>query len=104
MLMNVLTGVHVRRRVAAVALAWAVATTSVAAWVSTPSSFPLLVAEAELIVRAHVTDIRAVIDPELGVESLITVAVDRALKGETDGFVSFRVPGGTVGRTQVVMT
>ncbi len=71
------------------------------ATVVAPVEFRQAVAEAALIVRGHVTDVRAVELPT-GVESAVTLAVDRVLKGQTDGFVTVRVPGGTIGRYRYV--
>jgi hypothetical protein len=82
---------------------WCLMRTSTAAWVGTPLTFEEIVRSADLIVRGQVTDVRAITDPETGVESVVTVAVDAALKGSTDGFVSFRVPGGTIGRARTTM-
>ncbi len=66
-----------------------------------PVSFRQAVTEATLIVRGHVTDVRGLAAPT-GVESAVTVAVDRVLKGEADGFVTLRVPGGTIGRYRTI--
>ncbi len=70
---------------------------------TTPLEFRAVVGEAALIVRGHVTDVRAVEVPDRGVETIATLAVDAVLKGETDGFVSFRLPGGQIGRYRTVM-
>ena len=66
-----------------------------------PVSFREAVAEATLIVRGHVTDVRGISLPT-GVESAVTVAVDSVLKGQADDFISVRVPGGTIGRYRYV--
>ena len=66
-----------------------------------PVSFREAVADATLIVRGHVTDVRGVSLPT-GVESAVTVAVDSVLKGQADAFISVRVPGGTIGRYRYV--
>jgi hypothetical protein len=66
-----------------------------------PVSFREAVADATLIVRGHVTDVRGISLPT-GVESAVTVAVDRVLKGQTDDFISVRVPGGTIGRYRYI--
>jgi hypothetical protein len=73
------------------------------ATVVVPSAFQEIVADAALIVRGHVTDVRAVSTREHGVESVATVAVDAVLKGQAEPFVYVRIPGGEQGRTRVVM-
>jgi hypothetical protein len=71
------------------------------ATVIVPVDFPQAVSEAAVIVRGHVTDVRGRTIPT-GVESIVTVAVDRVLKGQADSFVSVHVPGGIVGRYRYV--
>lgn len=68
-----------------------------------PVEFRQIVAEATLIVRGRITDVRGVRVPDRGVESIGTIAVDGVLKGDPVDFVSVRVPGGTVGRYRYVM-
>jgi hypothetical protein len=68
-----------------------------------PTAFPEVVSQSSLIVRGRVTDVRAVKDPERGVESIATVAVDHVLKGGSSPFVSVHVPGGLIGRTRVIV-
>lgn len=67
------------------------------ATVIVPVDFREAVGEAAVIVRGHVTDVRGRAIPT-GVESIVTVAVDRVLKGQADDFISVHVPGGIVGR------
>jgi hypothetical protein len=66
-----------------------------------PVSFREAVNEAALIVRGHVTDVRG-IELATGVETAVTLAVDRVLKGPAGDFVTMRVPGGTVGRYRTI--
>jgi hypothetical protein len=68
-----------------------------------PAEFREIVADAALIVRGHVTDVRAEVVPNQGVETVATIAVDATLKGTPDGFVTIRIPGGVVGRYRWVM-
>jgi hypothetical protein len=75
----------------------------VSATVVVPVEFREIVNDARLIVRGHITDVRAFVAPGLGIESVATVAVQAVLKGTAESFVSVRVPGGTVGRSRVVM-
>jgi hypothetical protein len=94
-----------RRILATAALAAAVALSIVplAATVLVPAEFREIVADASLIVRGRVTDVRSLVVSGAGIDSFATVAVDAVLKGQAGPFVSVRVPGGAVGRTRVVM-
>ncbi len=71
------------------------------ATVIVPLDFRQAVSESTVIVRGHVTDVRGRTIPT-GVESIVTVAIDRVLKGQADDFVSVHVPGGIVGRYRYV--
>jgi hypothetical protein len=79
----------------------AAAVTVAHATVVAPVGFRQAVNEAALIIRGHVTDVRAFEQPT-GVESAVTLAVDRVLKGPAGDFVTVRVPGGTIGRYRYV--
>ncbi len=68
-----------------------------------PTEFREIVADATLIVRGTVTDVRVVRAAGRGLDSVATVAVDSVLKGEVDRFVSVRVPGGELGDRRFVM-
>ena len=68
-----------------------------------PADFREVVTEAGLIVRGRVTDVRAFVVRDAGVDSVATVAVEGVIKGQSDAFVSIRVPGGQVGRYRFVM-
>ena len=76
---------------------------ALSATVVVPADFRQIVSASTVIVRGHVTDVRGVVLPGGGIDSVITVAIDSVLKGQADGFVSVRVPGGEVGRTRMVM-
>src|SRR5687767_9346176 len=67
------------------------------------AQFREVVSEASTIVRGRVTDVRAVRSPDGDVESVVTIAVDSALKGSAEAFVAMRLPGGTIGRYRTVM-
>jgi hypothetical protein len=69
-----------------------------------PTAFPEVVAQSSLILRGRVTDVRAVRNPERGVESIATVAVAHVLKGGSSPFVSVHVPGGLIGRTRTIVS
>jgi hypothetical protein len=73
-----------------------------AATVFVPTEFREVVADAGLIVRGHLTDVRAIATGAT-VETVGTVAVENVLKGQSDGFVSIRVPGGVVDGRRFVM-
>jgi hypothetical protein len=93
-----------RMRRAAIALLIGLTTVGVSAHVELPASFKDIVAASALIVRGHVTDVRAVDTPEIGVESVATVAIDDVIKGSAgDAFVAVHVPGGVIGRYRYTM-
>jgi len=71
--------------------------------IAVPADFREVVADASLIVRGRVTDVRSIAVPGGGIDSVATVAIDTVLKGQASGFVYVRVPGGQIGRTRVVM-
>ena len=68
-----------------------------------PAEFGEVVADASLIVRGRVTDVRSVSVPG-AIDSIATVAVENVLKGHASGFIYVRVPGGLIGRTRFVMS
>jgi len=90
-----------RSFVVAVALASTVLTLQ--ANVVIPAEFREVVRDSSVIVRGRVTDVRSVVVPDRGIESIATVAVETKLKGDAPTFVYVRVPGGEVGRSKVVM-
>jgi hypothetical protein len=91
------------RSILAVALALFLAGVSVSATVFVPTEFREVVADAGLIVRGHVTDVRTVDVPGRGVDSIATVAVENVIKGNASQFVPVRVPGGVSGRYRDVL-
>jgi len=92
-----------RRRAIVLAVFLALALGAVRATEIIPAEFSEIVADAGVIVRGHVTDVRSVIVPGAGVDSVATVAVDATLKGPPAAFVSVRLPGGEIGRYRWVM-
>jgi hypothetical protein len=77
---------------------------SVAATVVIPASFQEMVDASELVVHGRVRAVRGQsTDGRRSIESLVTVDVTSAIKGEPGTTVTFRVPGGEVGRYRVVM-
>ena len=91
------------RWIFALAAAVWIAGASLAATVFVPTEFREIVADAGLIVRGRVTDVRPIAVPGSGVESIVTVGIETVLKGAANGFVSLRVPGGDTGRFRHVM-
>lgn len=92
------------RSVAVTVIALAFVVLPASANVSLPAEFREIVRDSNVIVRGRITDVRSVVVPERGIESIATVAVESLLKGQASGFVYVRVPGGEVGRSRVVMT
>jgi len=76
---------------------------ALSATVTIPTEFKEVVADASLIARGRVTDVRAVETPRQGVETIATIAIDAVLKGEPADFVTMRLPGGVIGRYRSVM-
>jgi hypothetical protein len=92
------------RSLAVLSIAFACAgSASIAATVIAPYTLRDLAAEAAVIVRGQVTDLRGVVIRGRGIESIATVAVERTLKGSVDAFVYVQVPGGSVGRYRRVV-
>ncbi len=98
-LLKVTTMILIRRVFALLALI-GLATGAVAMTVL-PPTFPELVAEAETIVRGQVTAVRSeeFDSPQgRGIRTLITLTVERTLKGAPGDTVTLSLMGGTVGR------
>ena len=91
------------RLVLAALVALAVCGAPLSATVVVPTEFKEIVSDATLIIRGHVTDVRSVVVPNTGIESIGTIAVDVTIKGQADAFVSIHVPGGEIGRDRFVM-
>lgn len=77
--------------------------TAVSANLVVSAEFREIVADAELVVRGLVTEVRPIDVPGRGIESVLTVAVESAVKGSPGPFVYVRLPGGAIGRTRYVM-
>jgi hypothetical protein len=82
-----------------------VATARIAyATVELPVDFDELVAGSQVVVHGRVTDVRGQqVDNRRSIETVITIAVTEAFKGQPGATVSFRMPGGEVGRYRRVM-
>lgn len=77
---------------------------SISATVVIPASFAEMVDASELVVHGRVRTVRGQsTDGRRSIESLVTVDVTSTIKGEPAATVTFRVPGGEVGRYRVVM-
>jgi hypothetical protein len=71
------------------------------AWATTEigATFDEMVAGSQLIVHGRVVDARGqAIDGRRSIETVVTVAVAAALKGQPGTTVTFRTPGGELGR------
>ena len=74
------------------------------ATVVVPIEFRELVTTTPVIVHGRVTDVRsAPVDGRRSVDTFVTVAADEYLKGDLGRFVTFRVPGGEVGRYRTIV-
>ena len=73
------------------------------ATVIVPIEFRELVATAPVIVHGQVVDVRAGwVDGRRAVETFVTVAAADYLKGHLGDSITFRVPGGQIGRYRTV--
>jgi hypothetical protein len=76
---------------------------AVHATVILPIEFRELVATAPLIVHGQVADVRAGwADGRRSVETFVTIAVTEYLKGDMGERMTFRVPGGQLGRYRTI--
>jgi hypothetical protein len=74
------------------------------AMVVVPAAFDEMVAASQTVVHGHVIDLRAFeTDGRRRIETVVTLRVVDALKGNPGETVSFRVPGGDVGRYRRVI-
>jgi hypothetical protein len=73
------------------------------ATVIVPIEFRELVTSVPVIVRGEVVDVRADwVDGRRSVETFVTIAVAEYLKGHLGDSLTFRVPGGQIGRYRTV--
>lgn len=68
-----------------------------------PADLTILVAESRAIVNGRVIQVRAGVDGEGRIERLVTIGVSRYFKGDLGPEVTFKVPGGQVGRIRTVV-
>jgi hypothetical protein len=72
---------------------------TVSATVLVPADFAEMVAGSQLVVYGRVVDVRSqMVGDRRTIESVVTVSVAQAIKGDPGATVSVRVPGGVVGR------
>jgi hypothetical protein len=97
-------GVALRRLAAVVVMVWLSGVDSLGATTLAPADFEQMVAGSQTIVRGRVERVQAVLGgPRRTIESVVTLAVLDALKGDTADSVVFRVPGGQIGQYRRVM-
>jgi hypothetical protein len=76
---------------------------AVEATVLVPIEFRELVSASPVIVHGRVVDVRtAFVDGRRAVETFVTLEAAEYLKGDLGGHVTFRVPGGQLGRYRTV--
>jgi hypothetical protein len=87
-----------------VSVAIGLMTTAASAMVVVPAEFSEMVTASDLVVHGRVVGIRPqIVGDRRTIETVITVAVVDALKGQPGETVYFRVPGGQVGRYRRLM-
>jgi hypothetical protein len=88
-----------------VAMVWVLAVASpMSAMVLVPADFAEMVSGSQLVVYGRVVEVRSqMVGARRTIESVVTVAVAQAIKGDPGATVSVRVPGGVVGRYRRVM-
>ena len=85
-------------------LAICLSTAAASAMVVVPAGFSEMVTASDLVVHGRVTAVRPqLVGDRRTIETVITVAVVDALKGQPGETIYFRVPGGKVGRYRRVM-
>src|SRR5690349_8579929 len=90
-------------RCAAACAALVLSAVALHATVVLPIEFRELVTSSTVIVHGHVTDARAAfVDDRRDVNTFVTVAADEYFKGNLGAHVTFRVPGGQIGRYKTV--
>ena len=74
------------------------------ATVELPVEFGEMVRDSQLVVHGRVVDVRSQqTGDRRSIETVVTMAVTEALKGRPGGDVTFRMPGGEVGRYRRVI-
>ncbi|MEP6914536.1 MAG: hypothetical protein ABJC89_02785 [Acidobacteriota bacterium] len=85
-------------------IAFLIAAPSLRATVLVPAEFREIVAGSQIIVYGRIAEVRPEwSDDRRRIDSIVTVDVASYLKGGPGGIVTFRVPGGQIGRYKNVM-
>src|SRR5687768_10773977 len=91
-------------RVAAMAMLAALAPALAHATMEVPVEFGEMVRGSQLVVYGRVVDVRGQQSGDRrSIETIVTIDVAQALKGQPGETVSFRIPGGEVGRYRRVV-
>jgi len=99
-----MTKTRCRWRAIVTIVAMSLMTAAASAMVVLPAEFSAMVTASDLVVHGRVVAIRPqIVGDRRTIETVITVAVVSALKGQPGETVYFRVPGGQVGRYRRVM-
>src|SRR5262245_52601581 len=86
-------------RVCAVAFVITMSASRAFATVVVPADFSEMVAGSQIVVQGRVVDVRSqMVGDRRTIESVVTIAVADAIKGDPGATVYVRVPGGQVGR------
>jgi hypothetical protein len=76
----------------------------VSATVVLPADFTTVAVESTMIVHGRVVSVEShLVGAQRMIESVVSLAVLRSLKGDAAGIVSFRVPAGEVGRYRRIL-
>src|SRR5918993_1137349 len=97
------TRVHLPMRILGFLLALLVLAPTLSASVVLPAEFTEIVAGSQIIVYGRVSEVRPEwTDGRRRIESLVTVEASSFLRGTPTATVTFRVPGGQIGRLKSV--
>jgi hypothetical protein len=95
---------NIARACALGTILWLAAGASGRATVLLPADLGVLVRGAQAVVHGRVAAVRAEwVDGRRRIDSLVTVAADEYFKGDFGPAVTFRAPGGEIGRYRSVM-
>lgn len=93
-----------RSLIAAALVVIVAAAARVSATVYVPADFDEIVTASVFIAHGRVVDVRAEATRDRGgIVTFVTLAVDESLKGGTHASITFRVPGGEIGRYRRVV-
>jgi hypothetical protein len=90
--------------IAAIGALWLAIASPAAAMVVVPAQFSEMVSSSQIVVHGRVVAVRGqLVGSRRTIETVVTVAVLDAIKGQPGEMLYFRVPGGQVGRYRRVM-